>query len=190
MTRLPRAGRVLLLATLAGCGPGGEAEAGAAPDSIPTAPAAPEVAPPAAPGSDTARVGLVCPDPRHPCPGFRDHDLSFVLPRDEVARAEVRSDSFFAVILRSGARCSITEADRAPVQAGFPDRKVFAERAMCEDDVENNVAYTGVSDSVSFLAVFAGRDRPAADSALAEVQRSGRFPGANLRRMQVVFMIP
>ncbi|HEX8904263.1 MAG TPA: hypothetical protein VF771_05435 [Longimicrobiaceae bacterium] len=59
------------------------------------------------------RVGQVCPDPAHPCPGrFRPHELSFVLPRDSTARDEFRSEAFYAVILRSGPNCSIPERDR------------------------------------------------------------------------------
>lgn len=36
----------------------------------------------------TGAPGSPCPDPARPCPGFRPHDLSFVLPRDGAARAE------------------------------------------------------------------------------------------------------
>ena len=136
------------------------------------------------------RTGSLCPDPAHPCAGFRAHDLSFVLPRDGVARAEVRSDLFYAVILRSGPRCSIPERDRAAVQRLFPRRKVFSHRFECDDDVENNVTYTAVNPSLAFLAVYAGRTREQAGATLAAVTRSGRFPGANLRRMQVVFVYP
>ena len=136
------------------------------------------------------RPGRVCPDPAHPCAGFRAHDLSFVLPRDGVARAEVRSDSFYAVILRSAPRCSIPERDRAAAQRLFPGRKVFSQRFECDDDVENNVSYTGVNASRAFLAVYAGATRRQADATLAAVTRTHRFPGANLRRMQVVFNYP
>ena len=93
-------------------------------------------------------------------------------------------------ILRSAPRCAIMEHHRAALQPAFPDRKVFAQRTFCEDDIENNVSYTGVSDSVSFLAVYAGRSRDDADAMLAGVQRSAAYPGANLRRMQAVFHFP
>lgn len=136
------------------------------------------------------RAGTLCPDPAHPCRGFRAHDLSFVLPRGGVARDEARSDLFYAVILRSGARCSIRERDREAVQRLFPARKVFSQRFECDDDVENNVSYTGVNPSAAFLAVYAGLTRQQADVVLAAVARTGRFPGANLRRMQVVYNYP
>jgi len=136
------------------------------------------------------RPGRVCPDPAHPCRGFRAHDLSFVLPGDGVASAEARSDSFYAVILRSGAHCSIRERDRVAAQRLFPGRKVFSQRFECDDDVENNVFYTGTRPSLAFLAVYAGATRAQATATLAAVTRTGRFPGANLRRMQVVFVYP
>ena len=134
------------------------------------------------------RVGSICPDPAHPCRGFKAHDLSFVLPRGEVARDQARSDAFYAVILRSGPRCSIAEADRVAAQALFPGRKVFSQRFECDDDVENNVNYTNVAPDRAFLAVYAGATRAQASDVLARAARTGRFPGANLRLMRVVYI--
>src|SRR5687768_10838807 len=105
---------------------------------------------------DAQRVGRICPDPAHPCAGFKPHDLSFVLPRDGVARPEVRSDRFYAVIVRSGPRCTIAERDRGAMQAAFPRNKVFSHRFECDDDAENNVTYTNVNAKAAFLAVYAG----------------------------------
>lgn len=132
----------------------------------------------------------VCPDPAKPCPGFRRHDLSFPLPRDGVARAEVRSAPFFAVILVSGAPCGFTERERADAQALFPQAKVFNARFGCDGDVENNVSYSGVDPKAGFLAVHAGADRAAGEAMLARVKATGRFPGANVRRMEAVFVYP
>ncbi len=70
----------------------------------------------AARGDGAQPAGTVCPDPARPCPGFKAHDLSFVLPRGGTARAEDRSHPFFAVLLRSGPRCSITEEQRRAAQ--------------------------------------------------------------------------
>jgi len=136
------------------------------------------------------RAGQVCPDPAHPCRGFKPHDLSFVLPRGGVARDEARSDAFYAVILRSGPRCSIPESQRAAAQALFPGRKVFSQRFECDDDVENNVSYTNVAADRAFLAVYAGATRQQAGATLARAARTGRFPGANLRQMRVVYNYP
>ena len=135
-------------------------------------------------------VGRICPDPARPCRGFKPHDLSFILPRGEVARDEARSNSFYAVILRSGPDCSIPEADRVAAQRLFPGRKVFSQRFECDGDVENNVSYTNVSAHRAFLAVYAGANRQQASATLARVARTGRFPGANLRQMRVVYNYP
>lgn len=145
------------------------------------APAASQGAP--APGS-------VCPDPAHPCPGFRPHDLSFVLPADGAARAEDRSRPFYAVLLRSAPRCAIGERERLAAQALFPGRKVFATRFECHGDVENNVTYGGADARYGFLAVYAGETRAQAAGVLARVKETGRFPGANPRRMEVVRVRP
>lgn len=132
----------------------------------------------------------VCSDPASPCPGFKPHDLSFPLRGDAPPAPEYRSASFYAVILRTAERCSIKGAEREAAQALFPGRKVFHTRFECDDDVENNVTYTNVNDKFAFLAVYAGEERRAAEALLAEVKASGRFPGANLRRMQVVRVSP
>lgn len=137
----------------------------------------------------TQREGAVCANPARPCTGFQAHDLSFVLPRGEAARAEARSQPFFAVILRSGPRCSIPEADRRAAQTRLRN-KVFSQRFECDGDVENNVTYTGVAANTAFLAVYAGRTRAEAVAYLERVRATGRFPGANLRRMQVVYVYP
>ena len=132
----------------------------------------------------------VCADPARPCPGFKAHDLSFPLPRDGKARAEARSAPFYAVILRSAPRCRIAEAERTEAQRQFPDSKVFNARFGCDDDAENNVSYTNVDPKAGFLAVHAGADRAAGEAMLARVKAAGRYPGANLRRMQAVFVHP
>jgi hypothetical protein len=130
----------------------------------------------------------VCSDPAQPCGTFKEHDLSFALPADGKPRADVRSAPFFAVILKSGDRCRFSEAERREAQGLFPKNKVFATRFECDDDVENNVTYTGVDPKRGFLAVYAGEDRAAADAFLAKVKAFGRFPGANVRRLQAVFV--
>lgn len=144
----------------------------------------------------TQEVGRVCPDPANPCPGFRERDLSFVLPTDTaveavVARPEIRSEPFYAVILRSGASC-FPDEERLALQALFPRNKVFAgDLFECDDDAEYNyLSYTGVSAGATFLAVFAGTRREEAEAFLTNVRQLDRFPGANLRRMEVVFGFP
>ncbi|HEX6748776.1 MAG TPA: hypothetical protein VF092_15875 [Longimicrobium sp.] len=134
------------------------------------------------------RPGTICPDPAHPCGGFQAHDLTFVPPRDGIPRDEFRSEPFYAVILRSGARCSIPERERLAVQALFPRRKVFSHRFFCDEIVENNITYTNVDENLAFLAVYAGKTREEAAAFLRSVNAMRRFPGANLRRMQAVLV--
>jgi hypothetical protein len=134
--------------------------------------------------------GKVCGDPAMPCPGFKMHDLSFPIRDDGKPRPDHRSAPFYAVLLRTAERCSIKEAERDEVQQFFPRNKVFHTRFECEDDLENNVTYTNVDEKLAFLAVYAGEERGAAERLLAEIRASGRFPGANLRRMQVVRVSP
>jgi hypothetical protein len=138
----------------------------------------------------TAANAQVCGDPQKPCTGFKPNDLSFPLPKDGLARAEAKSSRFYAVMLRTAKRCSILDSERREVQALFPNNKVFHTRFECDGKVENNVTYTNFDDNFAFLAVYAGDERAAADAFLGRVKAMGRFPGANLRRMQVVFVSP
>ena len=135
-------------------------------------------------------AGKVCPDPQRPCAGFKAHDLSFGLVNDGKARAEQRSPSFFAVILETTPACATREKERLEIQALFAAHKVFTNRFGCDDNPENNVSYTNTSQKHGFIAVHAGDDRAAAEKVLAAAKATGRFPGANLRRMQVVYVYP
>lgn len=134
--------------------------------------------------------GRVFPDPAQPHPGFKPHQLAFATPKDGVARAEFRSQPFFAVILKTAPRCSVAEAERLQVQAMFPSNKVFATRFECEDSIEEHVTYTDVDPKWGFLAAYAGATAAEADRFLAKVRQSGRFPGANLRKMRAVLAYP
>ncbi len=132
----------------------------------------------------------VCPDPEHPCAGFRGHDLSFDRKAgDGKPGAEERSALFFAVILKSAPKCALGDAERRQVQASFPKKKVFVQRFECDDDLENNVFYTGVASEQAFMAVYAGKFRSAAEETLAVAKLAG-FADANIRRMQVIFVHP
>lgn len=143
----------------------------------------------ALPGSGWAQ-GVIHADPARPFPGFKDHQLSFQTPNDGVARAEYRSAPFYALVLKSARRCSLTEAERRAAQALFPSNKVFATRFGCDDEPEEHVTYTNVNPDVGFLAVYAGETASQAEDFLARVKATGRFPGANIRRMQAVIVYP
>jgi hypothetical protein len=136
--------------------------------------------------------GKVHANPATPCsPGdFKPHELCFEIPNDGVARAEVLSETFYAVILKTTERCVITEDERLRVQALFPENKVFSMRFNCDDDIEENVSYTNVNDKFGFLAVYAGRTLKEAKARLEQVKAAGNFPGANIRKMQAMFIYP
>lgn len=131
--------------------------------------------------------GKIQLDPASSCGNstFKPHELCFETPKDDVARAEFLSETFYAIILKTAARCSIPEADRADVQRLFPRAKVFSTRFQCDDDVEENVSYTNVNEAFGFVAVYAGRTLKEAKARLLEVKATARFPGANIRKMQV-----
>ena len=138
----------------------------------------------------TAAHAQVCANPAKPCPGFKVNDLSFKLPTDGLARAETKSPRFYAVILHTAKLCSIQESEREQLQALFPHNKVFYTHFECAGDPANNVTYTNFNDNFAFVAVYAGEERTAADAFLWRVNAMNRFPGANLRRMEVVFVSP
>lgn len=131
--------------------------------------------------------GKVQPDPTDPkraCRGFKPHELCFERPGDGLARAEYLSESFYAVILKTTERCIVTEEERLQAQALFPRSKVFSPRFQCDENIEENITYTNVDIKFGFLAVYAGTTLEEAKKRLAEVSATGRFPGANIRKMQ------
>jgi hypothetical protein len=134
-------------------------------------------------------VAEICFDPAKPCPGFREHDLSFVREAGGVARAEERSAPFHAVILVSGPRCEISESERKQAQRLFPGRKVFSSRFQCDDDIENNVRYTNFDERRAFVAVYGAPAREEAEKVAADARTKG-YPGANVRLMQAVLVHP
>ena len=128
--------------------------------------------------------GKVQPDPERACPGFKPHELCFETPKDGIARVEYLSEPFYAVILKTTEPCGVTEEERLQAQALFPRSKVFSMRFQCEDNFEENISYTNVDAKFGFLAVHAGTTLEEARKRLAEVNATGRFPGANIRKMQ------
>jgi hypothetical protein len=136
--------------------------------------------------------GKVRPDPAKSCSdrAFKPHELCFEIPKDGIARAEYLSETFYAIILKTAERCTITEEERLQTQKLFPQTKVFSMRFQCDDNIEENISYTNVNDKFGFLAVYAGPSLKEANSQLAEIKTAGRFPGANIRRMQARLVYP
>ena len=131
----------------------------------------------------------VCGDPTVRCrtsAQFQPYDLPFRLPTHSII---FETEPFYAVILKSVSvaadNCTtfISEEERQSVQAMFPRHKVFASR--CFEAPE--LYYTNVAPEQRFMAVYAGRTRAEADQMLSRVRATGRFPGANLRRMKAGF---
>lgn len=142
-------------------------------------------------GIAAADVGGKIHPPANPaCATFKPHELCFETPKDEVARAEYRSEPFYAVMLKSAERCSITEKERLEIQTLFPRNKVFSNRFECGEDAEENITYTNVAERVGFLAVYAGTTEAEAATLLRAVETTTRFPGANIRKMQAVLVYP
>jgi hypothetical protein len=133
--------------------------------------------------------GEVCPDPKSPCLDmgrFQDNELSFRLKsKFNFDRGQDRSAPFYAVILKSGELCKMPEEERVAIQAQFPGRKVFLHRFFCQDFTDK-VTYTNVNRKAGFIAVYAGRTEAEGKQFLSEAK--GRFPDANIRRMQVVIV--
>lgn len=136
------------------------------------------------------RRGAVCFDPNAACRStatFAAHDLPFRIPANEVIW---ESEPFYAIILKSvrfkDADCEtkfIPEAERLEAQALFPNRKVFASR--CPEP--GTLFYSTINPNTNFMAVYGGRTQAEAARTLSTVKATGKFPGANIRRMYAGF---
>ena len=104
-------------------------------------------------------------------------------------RVIIDTDPFYVVILKSMPAANdscdvfIPETERLAAQALFPDRKVFASR--CAEPGE--LFYTNVSENQRMMAVYAGSTLAEGKRVLALVRATGKFPGANLRRIRTGF---
>ena len=136
-----------------------------------------------------AKRASICGNPRLACKTtatFRPNDLPFRLPEDSVI---FDTELFYAIILKSipvkddDCDVFVPEAERLETQALFPDRKVFTSRCI---DVEN-LFYTNVDERFRIMAIYGGSTLAEAKRVLAAVKATGKFPGANLRRMRTGF---
>ena len=142
-------------------------------------------------GKPKPKPATVCGDPTATCRTtvtFEPHQLPFLLASNAVI---YDTEEFYAVILKSvrdeskGGDCNIfvPEAERIEAQALFPHNKVFASRCFEPGDLY----YTSVAPDQQFMAVYAGRTRAEANALLAKVKATGKYVGANLRRMHAGF---
>ena len=138
-------------------------------------------------GRERAKHLPICGNPNVTCGGtiaFQPHDLPFRVPRNAVI---YETDLFYAVILRSvteSENCDnfIPEPERLAAQTLFTSNKVFTSRCPEPGEVE----YTNTSQKQRFMAVYAGMTMAQANAMLAKVKATGKFPGANIRRMRAV----
>jgi hypothetical protein len=135
-----------------------------------------------------AKHPAVCGNPNISCPSaltFQPYDLPFRMPPSAVI---YDTDLFYAVILKSVAspvdNCDnyIPEPDRLPAQLLFSNNKVFTSR--CAEP--GQVSYSNTSAKAQFMAVYAGMTVAEANRMLATVKATGKFPGANVRRMRAM----
>jgi hypothetical protein len=130
----------------------------------------------------------VCGNPNVTCGGdikFQPNELPIRLPHNAVI---FDSDLFYAVILQSAPSppesCDnfIPEPERLAAQTLFPQNKVFTTR--CAEP--GQVSYSNTSSKAQFMAVYAGATLADANKMLAKVKATGKFPGANIRRMRAM----
>jgi hypothetical protein len=135
-----------------------------------------------------AKHPTVCGNPNVTCGGeitFHPNDLPMRVPRGAVI---FDSDFFYAVILRSvpspEESCDnfIPEPERLAAQTLFPNNKVFTSR--CAEP--GQISYSNTNPKAQFMAVYAGMTLAEANSMRARVKATGKFPGANIRRMRSV----
>jgi hypothetical protein len=135
-----------------------------------------------------AKHSPVCGNPNFTCGGevtFQPNELPFRIPKNAVI---YDTDTFYAVILRSVPSptdsCDnfIPEPERFAAQGLFTNNKVFTSR--CAEP--GQVSYTNIAGNVQFMAVYAGLTMANANAMLAKVKATGKFPGANIRRMRAV----
>jgi hypothetical protein len=131
----------------------------------------------------------VCGNPKLPCKSsvtFEPYVLPFRLPKNAVI---YDTELFYAIVLKSvgvseeDCDVFVPESERMAAQALFPDHKVFTSR--CAEPGE--MFYTNISPKHRFMAVYAGKTPAEANGMLAAVKATGKFPGANIRRMRTGF---
>jgi hypothetical protein len=142
----------------------------------------------------------VCPNPSAPCKSkhreFYPYDLSFTLPAKIKANVDYKSAPFFAIILKESIKVSESEecdggefhkrveADRKKIQAGFPDKKVFASY-QCPDMGALSYMVNGQPLNDNFIALYAGETQGEADLTMLLIK--SKYPKAALKKMQVIF---
>ena len=145
-----------------------------------------------------ASAAAICGNPRITCKTsvtFQPHDLPFRVPANAVI---IDTQPFYVVILKSvpsnNDSCDvfIPETERLSAQALFPDRKVFSSRCIDPENLfyldETVKTHTkNMSETHRIMALYAGTTLADAKRALQTVKTTGKFPGANIRRIRTGF---
>jgi hypothetical protein len=144
-----------------------------------------------------ARKDAICGNPTIACKtsvSFQPNDLPFRVPRNAVI---IDTEPFYAIILKSRTlkddSCDdfIPEAERLSAQALFPEHKVFSSRCVEPENMfyldESRAKGTNISETHRIMAVYAGTTLAEAKRVLGAVKATGKFPGANLRKMRTGF---
>jgi hypothetical protein len=141
-----------------------------------------------------AKKGIVCGNPKAACKtsiSFEPNDLPFRVPERSVI---VDTELFYAIVLKSlptkeeDCDVFVPETDRLAAQALFPDNKVFTSR--CADPGmpgSGMLFYTNVNPNFRIMAVYGGTTLADAKRMLDAVKATGKYPGANIRRMRAGF---
>ena len=136
-----------------------------------------------------ASAAAICGNPKVACKTsvtFQPHDLPFRVPANAVI---LDTEPFYVVILKgvpaNNDSCDvfIPEPERLAAQVLFPDHKVFTSR--CAEPGE--LFYTNVDEKQRMMAVYAGNTLAEAKRMLAAVKATGKFAGANIRRIRTGF---
>ena len=108
--------------------------------------------------------------------------------------ADVASFAYGSIVRTSTRSCDvfIPETERLAAQALFPDRKVFSSRCIdpenlfyLDETVKTRVK--NISETHRIMAVYAGTTLADAKRLLETVKATGKFPGANIRRIRTGF---
>lgn len=136
-----------------------------------------------------ARRASICGNPMIACKTiatFEPNDLPFRVPENSVI---YDTELFYAIILKSvpakdyDCNVFVPEVERLQAQALFPEHKVFTSR--CAEEL--SLFYTNVNPKFRIMAVYGGTTLAEAKRVLEAVKATGKFPGANLRRMRTGF---
>jgi hypothetical protein len=156
--------------------------------------------------SGTARVqthrpvkhgGQICGNPKVACKTsvtFEVNDLPFQVGKEMVI---VDTVPFYAVVLKSttvkddNCEVFIPESDRLAAQELFPNNKVFSSRCIDPENLFYEEVGTRkpriLSETHRIMAVYAGKTLAEAKELLEAVKATGKYPGANIRRLRTGF---